>query len=343
VTNTTQVSTDTVNWQPGPNPTISGQNLYWGPESGPPLNTLLSRIRPGETVYLRFDVYASCPFAGGQLRIQTGYRDTCGNPYLTEASYFVMPVRTADLSIVKVGENLSRTSPSPEMIYAEPGEPVVFTITVSNSGSAAPAREVVVTDTLPGNLVFQNATPGYTFSGGPPGGVLTWTFDIITPATSVVLTVTTVVSQPEGCTVDDTYNTAEVSWGCPDGCRQSARSDLVTLRTRPVYDIAHHPHRHPARHPPPVRRPDHRHAGQPGPARLQRHTDRYPALRLCLQRDGLCQHTTLRYGGPGPDRRLHLGRAPHGPDHHRPGGAEQHWSRRLCCSLRLQRHHPHLR
>jgi uncharacterized repeat protein (TIGR01451 family) len=235
VTNTTQVSTDTVNWQPGPNPTISGQNLYWGPESGPPLNTLLSRIRPGETVYLRFDVYASCPFAGGQLRIQTGYRDTCGNPYLTEASYFVMPVRTANLSIVKVGENLSRTSPSPEMIYAEPGEPVVFTITVSNPGSAAPAHEVVVTDTLPGNLVFQSATPGYTFSGGPPGGVLTWTFDIITPATSVVLTVTTVVSQPEGCTVDDTYNTAEVSWGCPDGCRQSARSDLVILRTRPVY------------------------------------------------------------------------------------------------------------
>jgi len=237
VTNTTQVSTDTVHWQPGPNPTISGQNLYWGPESGPPLNTLLSRIRPGETVYLRFDVYASCPFAGGQLRIQTGYRDTCGNPYLTEASYFVMPVRTANLSIVKVGENLSRTSPSPEMIYAEPGEPVVFTITVSNPGSAAPAREVVVTDTLPGNLVFQSATPGYTGSApGPLGGTITWTFDIITPATTVVLTVTTVVSQPEGCTVTDTVNAAEVAWGCPDGCRQSARSDLVTLRTRPVYD-----------------------------------------------------------------------------------------------------------
>jgi hypothetical protein len=107
-----------VNWQPGPNPTISGQNLVWGPESGPPLNTLLSRIRPGETVYLRFDVYASCPFAGGQLRIQTGYQDTCGSPHLTEASYFVMPVRTADLSIVKARENLSRTSPAPDLIYA---------------------------------------------------------------------------------------------------------------------------------------------------------------------------------------------------------------------------------
>jgi uncharacterized repeat protein (TIGR01451 family)/fimbrial isopeptide formation D2 family protein len=95
----------------------------------------------------------------------------------------------------------------------------------------------VVTDTLPGNLVFQSATPGYTGPApGPLGGTITWTFDIITPATTVVLTVTAVVSQPEGCTVTDTVNAAEVAWGCPDGCRQSARSDLVTLRTRPVYD-----------------------------------------------------------------------------------------------------------
>jgi len=232
---TTQVSTDTVNWQPGPEPTIVGQDLVWGPGSGAPLDALLSRIRPGETLYFRFDVRASCPFAGGSLRIQIAYRDPCGTPRLTNASHFLMPVRTANLSIVKVGENLSRTSPAPDFIYAEPGETVVFTITVSNPSSAAPARAVVVTDTLPGNLIFQGATPGYIFSGGPPGGVLTWTFDIITPATSVVLTVTAVVSPLNGCTVADTFNVAEVAWGCPDGCRQGARSDQVTLRTRPVY------------------------------------------------------------------------------------------------------------
>jgi uncharacterized repeat protein (TIGR01451 family) len=234
---TTQVSTDTVSWQTGPDPTISGQDIIWGPESGAPLDALLSRIRPGETIYLRFDVRASCPFAGGLLRIQTAYRDPCGTPHLTDASYFAMPVRVANLSILKVGENLSRTSPAPDLIYAEPGEPVVFTITVSNPSSAAPARAVVVTDTLPSNLVFQNATPGYIGPApGSLGGTITWTFDIISPATSVVLTITTVVSQPEGCTVADTYNIAEVSWGCPDGCRQSARSDQVTLRTRPVFD-----------------------------------------------------------------------------------------------------------
>ncbi|MBC7228452.1 MAG: DUF11 domain-containing protein, partial [Thermoflexales bacterium] len=237
VPGTTEVSTDTVHWQPGPNPAIAGQSLRWDFTSGEPLNTWLSRIRPGETVYLRFNVYASCPFAGGQLRIQTGYRDTCGTPYLTEASYFVMPVRTSNLTLVKVGQNPSRTSPAPDMIYAEPGETVVFTLTLSNASTAAPAREVVVTDTLPGNLVFWGASPVY--SGPAPGslgGVVTWTFDVISPATTVVLTVTGVVSQPEGCTVTDTVNAAGAAWGCPDGCRQGTRSDLVTLRTRPVYD-----------------------------------------------------------------------------------------------------------
>ncbi len=237
VPGTTEVSTDTVHWQPGPNPTIAGQSLHWGPGSGAPLDSWLSRIRPSETVYLRYNVYASCPFAGGQLHIQTGYLDACRNPYLTEASYFVMPVRTSDLRITKVGQNLDRPSPRSDFIYAEPGETVVFTVTVSNPDAASPAREVVVTDTLPGNVVFQDATPGYTgLAPGPLGGVITWTFGVISPATTVVLTVTGVVSQPEGCTVTDTVNTAGAAWGCPDGCRQGVRTDLATLRTRPVYD-----------------------------------------------------------------------------------------------------------
>ncbi|RME36587.1 MAG: DUF11 domain-containing protein, partial [Thermoflexia bacterium] len=52
VPGTTQVSTDTVHWQPGPEPTIAGQNLVWDYTSGAPLNTWLARLRPGETVYL---------------------------------------------------------------------------------------------------------------------------------------------------------------------------------------------------------------------------------------------------------------------------------------------------
>lgn len=147
-----------------------------------------------------------------------------------------MPVRQADLALLKAGQNLSRTSPSPTLIYAEPGEVVVFTLTLSNASSAAPAHEMVVTDTLPQNAVFQSATPGYNYTGGPPGGVITWSIPLLNPGASVVLTVTTVVSQPEGCTETDRYNTAQVTWGCPDGCRQGPISAQAILRTRPVFN-----------------------------------------------------------------------------------------------------------
>ncbi|MCS6773845.1 MAG: hypothetical protein NZ693_07025, partial [Thermoflexales bacterium] len=237
VTGSTEVSTDTVTWQPGPDPAISGQTLAWSSASGAPLSTLLNRIRPGETVYLRFQVRASCGFEGGQLRIQTGYRDTCGNPYLTESSFFVMQARKADITLNKIGQNLSRTSPSNTFLYGEPGDVVVFTVTVSNGPTAAPAQLIVVTDALPSNLVFLTATPG--FSGpvpGPLGGTITWSLPSLAPGTSMVFTVTAVVSQPQGCTITDTFNVASVSWGCPDGCRLTAPARQVRIRTRPVYD-----------------------------------------------------------------------------------------------------------
>lgn len=237
VAGTTEVSTDTLSWQPGPEPAISGSTLSWGPSSGAPLDAWLARVRPGETVYVRFVVRASCGFQGGQLRIQTGYRDTCGNPYLTDSSSFLLAARQAELSLSKVGQNLSRTSPSDVYLYGEPGDVVVFTVTVSNAGGAAPAQLLVISDALPSNLVFVSATPGY--SGpvpGPLGGTITWSLPLLNPGSSVVFTVTAVVSQPNGCTLTDTFNTAAVSWGCPDGCRLYSPAQQVRIRTRPVFD-----------------------------------------------------------------------------------------------------------
>ncbi|MCS6848636.1 MAG: hypothetical protein RMN52_13100, partial [Anaerolineae bacterium] len=145
VVGSTEISTDTINWQTGPDPTITGQTLVWSSASGAPLGALLSRIRPGETVYLRFQVRASCSFAGGPLQIQTGYRDVCGVPQLTNSSAYYLSVRQANISLSKVGANLSRSSPSNTYLYGEPGETVLFTITVANAAGAAPAQLLVIT------------------------------------------------------------------------------------------------------------------------------------------------------------------------------------------------------
>ena len=238
VPSTTQVSTDTINWQAGPDPTINGQQLSWGPASGAPLSSWMARIRPYETVYIRFQTTASCPFAGGQIRVQTGYLDPCGTPHLTQASTYLMQSRAPQLTFVKVGQHLTRTHPSPELVYAEPGETVVWTITVANAGNTSPATNVVVTDILPYNAGFLTATPGYGLSAPAPGtlgGVVSWTVGLVNPGQTIVLTVTSVVSQPEGCDPVDTQNLARLSWGCDDGCRFTMQDDAY-LRTVPVFE-----------------------------------------------------------------------------------------------------------
>lgn len=237
VASSTEVSTDAVSWQPGPDPTIIGQTLVWSSTGGAPLNTLLSRIRPGETVYLRFQVRASCSFAGGLLKVQTSYRDVCGTPQLTDSSSYYLSVRQADISLSKVGVNLNRASPSNAYLYGEPGETVLFTITVANATNAAPAQSLVITDALPSNLIFQSATPGYSGpSPAPLGGTITWSLPLLNPGQSAVFTVTATINQPLGCTVTDTFNVASLSWGCPDGCRLTLPAQQVRVRTRPVFD-----------------------------------------------------------------------------------------------------------
>lgn len=101
-------------------------------------------------MYLRCDVRASCGFEGGALGIQTSYRDVCGAPYTTASSSYVLGVKRADLSLAKIGQNLSRTSPSKVYLYAEPGEVVVFTITVASAASVAPITTSNVVSTVVG-------------------------------------------------------------------------------------------------------------------------------------------------------------------------------------------------
>ncbi|MFP4345119.1 MAG: family 16 glycoside hydrolase, partial [Anaerolineales bacterium] len=237
VPGTTEVSTDTVNWQPGPDPTIVGRQISWGPGNGAPLDVWMARIRPNETVYVRFQTTASCPFTGGQVRVQTAYVDPCGVPHVTQASSYLMQSHIPQLTFEKVGQHLTRTHPTQDLVYAEPGETVVWTITVQNATGASPATNVVVTDTLPPNAGYLSATPGYSLTTPAVGssGLISWDLDIVYPGQTVVLTVTSVISDPEGCEAVDTSNEAVLTWGCGDGCRFHLEDDAY-LRTRPLLD-----------------------------------------------------------------------------------------------------------
>jgi uncharacterized repeat protein (TIGR01451 family) len=91
---------------------------------------------------------------------------------------------TADLSVVK----------STQITTAGPGDPVTYTIAVTNNGPGV-ANDVIVNDTLPASLRFQSITPAATFTcstpavgsagtitclGGPLANGATATFTLVT-------------------------------------------------------------------------------------------------------------------------------------------------------------------
>ena len=79
---------------------------------------------------------------------------------------------------------------TPERVFAEPGEPVVWTLTVTNDALAAPATHVTVSDTLPPNLAFITATNAYSLSApalGTLGSVVSWTLGTVDPGATVGL------------------------------------------------------------------------------------------------------------------------------------------------------------
>jgi len=78
---------------------------------------------------------------------------------------------------------LAVTKTGPEMRYI--GRPAVYEITVTNKGDA-PARDTVLTDTVPAGLEFTSASDGGSFAGG----LVTWRMGTLEPGASKKVTVT---------------------------------------------------------------------------------------------------------------------------------------------------------
>ncbi|MGY2892826.1 beta strand repeat-containing protein [Deinococcus sp. UYEF24] len=82
---------------------------------------------------------------------------------------------SVDLAISKVGP-----------AFFKPGDTLSYTLTVTNSGSAASG--VTVTDTLPAGLTFASASNGGTYSAAT--GKVSWTVGAVANSATVTLTVT---------------------------------------------------------------------------------------------------------------------------------------------------------
>ncbi len=129
----------------------------------------------------------------------------------------------ADVRIVKTLSSESGTVAG----VAEPGETLVYTITLSNSGGAA-ATNVGVVDPLDANVVFVSASNGGTSGGGN----VTWSGLTVPAGGSLALTVTVTVANPLPAGVTQIVNLAYESGTTPPVCSSTPiPPECVTIPT----------------------------------------------------------------------------------------------------------------
>ena len=160
----------------------------------------------------------SCPVADGYpITATVGYDNhwICSNPgpwMVTET--FSLDVLTPSLTVVK----------SPPAQTADVGEPVTWTITITNTGAGI-AENVVVTDVADSGYYSLTATAGS--DGTSPvisGNLITWALPSAISATNGVwsATVTAIMSN-----TGDNVNVVTATAACATGCESAVVSDTV--------------------------------------------------------------------------------------------------------------------
>lgn len=105
-----------------------------------------------------------------------------------------------DLALVK-GVDVDGDGPDDNGALVQPGTPLVYTLTYTNSGNTA-ATGVVISDTLPANSTFDSIADGGTFDAA--SGVAAWIVDVAAGQTaSVHWTVVADLPSAAGQTIDN--------------------------------------------------------------------------------------------------------------------------------------------
>jgi uncharacterized repeat protein (TIGR01451 family) len=133
--------------------------------------------------------------------------------------------------IVGAGSSDLGVTKSTNTTTASPGDPVAYTITVTNNGPDA-ASEVIVTDTLPPSLLFQSITPAATFTCTTPAagttGTITCTGGPLANGATAVFTLNTTISPSATGSIS---NSASVSSSNSDS------NDTNSTATSPVLPV----------------------------------------------------------------------------------------------------------
>jgi len=134
---------------------------------------------------------------------------------------------------------------SPSSVVAGSTTPIVYTITVKNTGTATTTAPIIVTDAAPSNATLDTTTAP-TCQGGPPtcltpvvssSGTITWTIPSgVAPGTSYTLTyqVTAKSTDSAGDTISNTASWSGPSCGTPVITTCNSNTVTTTVTAPPV-------------------------------------------------------------------------------------------------------------
>jgi uncharacterized repeat protein (TIGR01451 family) len=165
----------------------------------------LAVSNPGDTIEIKYDLEADCPFAGGDVTVATSYENPCGQVFNTANSTFTVAFREPQVTITKTRIN--------EPIDC--GDIVEWTIAVANtSGYTLPI--IWVEDTIGASYTYQSSVgdPPFTSDNGTFDGTNTiaWELRNVNHNDTVVLTLRATADNPP-CSAN-LDNTAIAWWGC---------------------------------------------------------------------------------------------------------------------------------
>ncbi len=192
---------------------VGGNVLTW---------TLTAPLAPGQAAQVTFAVTVTAPLTDGLTLVNSDYR-----AFSVEVTPTVSgpPVTTTVRSWPTL--SIDKTD-SPDPVPA--GELVTYTLTVTNATDAiGPALGTFVTDTLPGDVMFQSCSPSCQ-----PGQTVTWTLGTLQPGEARTLTLVGRVYSPlpNGTVLT---NTAAVS--ATNALATVETSETTTVASAPAFTL----------------------------------------------------------------------------------------------------------
>jgi uncharacterized repeat protein (TIGR01451 family) len=188
----------------------------------------LAEVAPLTTVWIVFDAWVSCSFAGGSLRFQAAYENPCRFPFSSNTGSFTLSnVNTPSITVQVV-----QVSPLVGEAIAC-GDAATWEITVANAPGAATADVVRVEDTLGEGLTltypFSTGDPTYGPSDGGTraGQIVTWEVQDLPPGATAVLSVTAVSVLGDDPSCTEITNSVTARWGCGPVDGLSATDDAA--------------------------------------------------------------------------------------------------------------------